>query len=220
MPLEGQDHSNRYSNRSSARSSRPPPSRLENVRVGLNSQFSGRSRVGTVRSQTPQSPKTPRPALGLRELPSTRLHIPYLTRTNSSRTSRNNSISSVSRRSTQSPLTPISSRPLTPNSFRQQTQQHSRDPSATSIPPPVRRTSTRRFVGVDPAELHLAELAQAGRRRRKRKPRSLERRCAPKIKNRHIRMKILSCFISGLVNYPLSKVDSTLLIGPSSSHSY
>jgi hypothetical protein len=204
MPLERQDHSSRYSNRSSARSSRPPPSRLENVRVGLNSLFTGRSRVGRVRveSQTPESPKTPRPALGLRELPSTRLHIPYLTRTNSSR---NNSISSVSRRSTQSPLTPISSRPLTPNSFRQQTQQHFRDPPATSIPPPVRRTSTRRFVGVDPAELHLAELAQAGRRRRKRKARSVERRCAPKIKNRHIRAKILSCFISGLVSHPLVK---------------
>jgi hypothetical protein len=201
MPLERQDHSSRYSGRSSARSSRPPPSRLENVRVGLNSLFTGRSRVGRVRSQTPESPKTPRPALGLRELPSTRLHIPYLTRTNSSRTSRNNSISSVSRRSTQSPLTPISSRPLTPNSFRQQTQQHSRDPSTTNIPPPVRRPSTRRFVGVDPAELHLAELAQAGRRRRKRKARNLERRCAPKIKNRHIRAKILGCFISGLVNY-------------------
>jgi hypothetical protein len=206
MPLERQDYSSRYSNRSSARSSRPPPSRLENVRVGLNSLFTGRSRVGRgrVESQTPESPKTPRPALGLRELPSTRLHIPYLTRTNSSRTSRNNSISSVSR-STQSPLTPISSRPLTPNSFRQQTQQHTRDPSATSIPPPVRWTSTRRFVGVDPAELHLAELAQAGRRRRKRKARSVERRCAPKIKNRHIRSKILSCFISGLVSYPLVK---------------
>ena len=209
MPLERQDHSSRYSNRSSAQSSRPRPSRLENVRVGLNSLFIGRSRVGRARVETETlvSPKTPRPTLGLRELPSTRLHIPYLTRTNSSRTSRNNSISSVSRRSTQSPPTPISSRPLTPNSFRQQAQHQTRDALATSIPPPVRRASTRRFVGVDPAELHLAELAQAGRRRRNRKTRGVERRCAPKIKNRHIRAKILSCFISGLVSYPLVNVD-------------
>jgi hypothetical protein len=199
MPLERQDYSSRYSGRPSARASRPPPSRLDNVRIGLNSLFTGRSRVGTVRSRTPESPKTPRPTLGLRELPSTRLHIPYLTRTNSSR---NNSISSISPRSTQSPLTPISSRPLTPNSFREQTQQHGRGASVGSIPPPVRRSSTR-FVGVDPAELHLAELARVGRRRRNRKARSSERRCAPKIQNRRIRWKILNCFISGLVNYQL-----------------
>jgi hypothetical protein len=57
-------------------------------------------------------------------------------------------------------------------------------------------------VGVDPAELHLAELAETGRRRRQRKARERERRCMPKIKNKKIRAKILSCFISGLVKIP------------------
>jgi len=174
---------------SASRPSRTVPSRLQNVRVGINQLFTGRSSVGLPRSRSPESPKTPRLALGLQNLPSTRINIPYLNRTSST----------SSDRSTRNPLTPFSSRPIIPGA-REQENQDARD---TTIPPPARRTSARRFVGVDPAEMHLAELAQAGRRRRRQKSRARHRhagrRCGPKIKNRKIRQKILSCFVSGIV---------------------
>jgi hypothetical protein len=182
---------------SASQPSRRASSRLENVRIGINQLFTGRSRVGLPRTQTPESPKTPRLALGLQNLPSTRINIPYLNRTSSTSSNRSTRPNVGVLRSARNPLTPFSSRPLTPRALRQETQ----DSTETAIPPPVGRSSTRRFIGVDPAELHLAELAHAGRRRRRQKSRNrhAERRCAPKIKNRKIRAKILSCFVSGLV---------------------
>lgn len=179
----------------SGRLSRPSPSsRLEGVRAGIHQLFSGRSAVGP-RSPTPDSPKSPRFVLGLPNLSTTRLNVPYLTRT-ASNPSRSNASPASSSQSAESPTTPISSRAITPNSLRQQIQQ----PAVPAIPTHIRQNYARRFVGVDPAEQHLAELAQAGRERRRRKRRHTERRCEPKIKNRKIRAKILSCFISGLVS--------------------
>jgi hypothetical protein len=195
---------------SSGRSSRPTQSsRLDGVRAGIHQLFSGRSTVGP-RSPTPDSPKSPRFVLGLPNLSTTRLNVPYLTRTASnpsrshSQRSHTSPVSSSSR-STEGPTTPISSRPITPNSLRQQIQQ----PTISAAPTHARQNSTRRFVGVDPAEQHLAELAQAGRERRRHKRRHrerAERTCGPKIKNRKIRSKILSCFISGLVS-PNARVN-------------
>jgi hypothetical protein len=182
--------------------SRSAPSSLQNVRVGINQLFTGRSTVGLPRSQSPESPKTPRLALGLQNLPSTRINIPYLNRTFSTSSDRSTRPNTAVPRTTRNPSTPFSSRPITPRGLQQET----RDSPDTTIPPPVRRSSGRRFVGVDPAELHLAELAQAGRRRRRQKSRArhrhrhAERRCAPKIKNRKIRQKIVSCFVSGIVS--------------------
>ena len=178
----------------STRSSRSvPSSRLDNMRTSIQQLFSGRSSVG--RPQSPESPKTPRPALGLQDLPSTRLVIPYLTRSASDSSRSAHSPTSSSPRS---PDTPISSRAITPNALRQQTEYN-----ISAIPPQVRRNSTRRFVGVDPAEQHLAQLAQDGRRRRQ-KSRKQSRKCGPKVKNPKIRSKIISCLISGMVRY-LSK---------------
>jgi hypothetical protein len=185
--------------RSSApRPSRPVPSRLQNVRVGINQLFTGRSRVGLPRSQSPESPKTPRLALGLQNLPSTRIHIPYLNRTSSTGSNRSTRPNTAVPRPSRNPLTSFTSRPITPRAL----QQEARVPSHTTIPPPIGRSSGRRFVGVDPAELHLAELAHVGRRRRRHKSRNrrADRRCGPKIKNRKIRQKILSCFVSGIVS--------------------
>jgi hypothetical protein len=187
----------------SDRPSRPSQSsRLDGVRAGIHQLFTGRSTVGP-RSPTPDSPKTPRFVLGLPNLSSTRLNVPYLSRTPSvprrSNTQRSNTTPTASSsQSPESPTTPISSRPITPNSLRQQVQQ----PAVSAVPYHVRNNSARRFVGVDPAEHHLAELAQAGRERRRHKRRHRERVCAPKIKNRKIRAKILSCFISGMVILP------------------
>ena len=198
MPPIRQNNSRRSP---SDRSSRPSQSsRLEGVRAGIHQLFTGRSTVGP-RSPTPDSPKTPRFVLGLPNLPTTRLNVPYLTRTPSvphrSNTQRSNNLPSASSHPAESHTTPISSRPITPNSLRQQIQQ----PAVSAVPSHVRHNSARRFVGVDPAEQHLAELAEAGRERRRHKRRCRERTCAPKIKNRKIRAKILSCFISGMVDF-------------------
>ncbi|KAH8687670.1 hypothetical protein BGZ60DRAFT_522319 [Tricladium varicosporioides] len=183
MPPVRQNPPRRLSSRDS---SRPASSRIEGIRTGINHLFTGRSRIGTPRSHTPESPKTPRLALGLGNLSSTRIVIPYLTRTNT-----NSSQSSQTPiRPQHTPHTSVSSRPIAPNPHQQQAP-------VSTIPPQIRHNGARRFRGVDPAETHLAELAEAGRRRRN-KVRSSERRCGPKIKNRKIRAKILTCFISGL----------------------
>ncbi len=172
---------------------RRPPTALDNVRNGIASLFSGYSRVGSGRerqSQVPESPKTPRLPHG--GLPSTRHIIPHLTRT-----STNPDLSPPARsRASQSRRLPFSSfrsHPATPH-----------DPSQEISPvrPIHRRYSTRRFVGVDPAEVQLAELAHSGRRRQSHKGRRGDIMCwmcAPKIKNKKIRAKILSCFVSGMV---------------------
>jgi hypothetical protein len=182
---------------SASRPPRPVPSRLQNVRVEINQLFTGRSSVLLPRSLSPESPKTPRLALGLQNLPSTRIHIPYLSRTSSTDSSRSTRPNTAVPRPARNPA-PFSSRPNTPRALQEETQ----NSPTTTIPTPVRRSSGRRFVGVDPAELHLAELAHVGRRRRRHKSRNrrAERRCGPKIKNRKIRQKILSCFVSGLVS--------------------
>ena len=170
-------------------------SRLGNVRSSVHQMFSGRSRVGTSpRNSIPESPKTPRVPLGLGRLPSTRLHIPYLSRSNTNSSHRSSSPLN-SPRSIRHPYTALDDRPATAQSVRQDAPQPP-VPAAQSEP---RHTSPRRFVGVDPAELHLAELAETGRRRRRRKSSRSERICLPKIKNKKIRAKLLSCFISGLV---------------------
>jgi hypothetical protein len=181
---------------SASRPIRPVPSRLQNVRVEINQLFSGRSSVRLPRSLSPESPKTPRLALGLQNLPSTRIHIPYLNRRSSTDSSRSTQPNTAVPRPARNP-TSFSSRPITPRALREEP----RNTPTTSIPPQVRRSSGRRFVG-DPAELHLAELAHVGRRRRRHKSRNrrAERRCGPKVKNRKIRQKILSCFVSGLVS--------------------
>jgi hypothetical protein len=176
------------------RRARTNPIKLQNVRRGINRLFSGQSRVGTTRNiadEVPESPKTPRLALGLHDLPSTRLHIPYLNRTRSNGSQDSRPSSQRSHRT----LTPTRSQSNLPITVRQQIQQ--RLPLPTESNEPQRSSSPRRFVGVDPAELQLAELAATGRRHRRVSKRI---RCMPQIKNRKIRGKILSCFISGIVS--------------------
>jgi hypothetical protein len=177
---------------------RRQPSRVEGIRTSINHLFSGRSRVGSQhRSHTPDSPKTPQLPLGLGNFSSTRLNIPYLSRSNSGSSIR------TPIRAEHSPRSPIfaqqAAAPLRRETRRipeNNTVVPSNLPQAHYNPP-----AARRFVGVGPEDDRLAQLAETGRRRRRNKPRSATRRCAPKIKNRKIRAKILSCFISGLVRH-------------------
>lgn len=174
-------------------SSRPdPPSRAGSRRTVIQNLFSGRSSVGRD-DPAPESPKTPRPFLRPQRLPSIRLVIPYLTRT-----PRNSATAEP----------PLSSRPITPNSLEQQTQQT--QPPISGIPPQVRQNSRGRFVGVDLEAQQLNNLVHNGRRptrrsRRNTSTQSDRHTCAPKIKNKMIRRKILTCIISGLVYYPESR---------------
>ena len=210
-------------------------SRLETARRGIQGLFTGRSSVGRPRRssiQVPESPKTPRPiptprpVLALRNMPTTRLAIPYISRSRSdarsysrsesrsysrteSRThSRTESThpavsSSPSPRSPHFDNIPPSSQPIRTDSWHRQVQQQ-------DISTPRhhgRQNSSQRFVGVDPAEQHLAQLAETGRRRRRNKHRTSksQRRCAPKMKNRKIRSKVLSCFVSAMVRFILKR---------------
>ncbi|KAM3071442.1 hypothetical protein ACMFMF_007913 [Clarireedia jacksonii] len=167
-------------------------SRLGDIRGGLHSLFSGRASSGETRSPTPESPKAPRlPGLG--GLPSTRIFIPGLT---SHRSSMRRSISSTApvlpqHEDPSLPPPPFNPRPA--SRFSQSTQL----PPISTIPPTVQRRSERRFIGVDPAEQHLADLVNDGRRRRRRKSHSRQK-CLPRIRNKKIRQKIVSSIVSGI----------------------
>lgn len=172
-------------------------SRLEEIRGGLNSLFSGRSSA-EARSPSPESPKAPR-LVGLSNLPSTRIHIPGLTISRSS-TRRNSAAAepTLPRHEERRPP-PVATR--SNSRLSQSTQLPAVSSPISTIPPRVRRRSERRFLSVDPAEQHLADLADRGRRRRGT-PRGTQesgRGCAPRLRNKRIRQKILHSLISGLV---------------------
>jgi hypothetical protein len=198
MPARGQHDLERLSSRDDSPARQP--SRVGGIRTSINHLFSGRSRVGIQeRGRTPDSPKTPRLPLGLGNFSSTRLHIPYLSRSDSTSSIR------TPIRAQHSAQSSVSSQAAAP--LRRETRRipQNQAPAPSSLPqahynPPT----TRRFVGVGPEDDRLAQLAEIGRRRRN-KPRSASRRCGPKVKNRKIRAKILSCFISGLVTQPTHK---------------
>ncbi|KAG9245181.1 hypothetical protein BJ878DRAFT_32658 [Calycina marina] len=204
---------NRSRGLSSTSSTRMPPSRLENVRIGVQGMFAGRSSVGRPRrgsAQTPESPKLPeplphaQPILELGSISSSRLELPYLdgSASQSSQTRPN----TRSQNTIPTPLFDVSAgmslyphsddSPITSDS-RQQGQQscHTRRPEQV-------RRSERRVVGADAAEQRLADLTHDARvRRHRRKGGRAESRwaqCGPKMKNRKILNKIFACFISGI----------------------
>ncbi|TGO42265.1 hypothetical protein BHYA_0010g00250 [Botrytis hyacinthi] len=171
-------------------------SRLEEIRGGLNSLFSGRSSA-EARSPSPESPKAPR-LVGLSNLPSTRIHIPGLIISRSS-TRRNSAAAepTLPRHEDRRPP-PVATR--SNSRLSQSAQLPAVSSPISTIPPRVRRRSERRFLSVDPAEQHLADLADRGRRRRGN-PRATQesgRGCAPRIRNKRIRQKIFHSLISGL----------------------
>jgi hypothetical protein len=213
MPARGQNDLERLSSRDDSLARQP--SRVAAIRTSINHLFSGRSRVGPLeRSRTPDSPKTPRLPLGLGNFSSTRLHIPYLSRSDSTSSIR------TPIRAQHSAHSSVSSEAAAP--LRRETRRIPEN--HTSAPPSPPRThynppASRRFVGVGPEDDRLAQLAEIGRRRRN-KSRNANRRCGPKVKNRKIRAKILSCFISGLVTCHAYRVTAQITNSDSSLHSF
>lgn len=149
-------------------------------------------------------PKTPRFHLGLPSLPSARFHLPSLSRT-STRDESTGSSSEMSEASAPDGLEPRASL----QQSRTDRFPAVAEPQATHVRPDSRSSSrTRRFFrGADPAEMHLAGLAEDGRRRRHRnrsgqpqaggKPKRFLY-CFPWIQSWRIRKQIVRCFVSGM----------------------
>ncbi|OTA90381.1 hypothetical protein M434DRAFT_369744 [Hypoxylon sp. CO27-5] len=169
--------------------------------------FTGRSRTGGQNQRNEDdgpeddSPKTPRFNLGLPNMPSTRLHLPSLTRTWT--------------RGSSGPTSPTHTQrlpepPIRPALSRTQTEQI----PVISEPAPSygidnsRGTDTgrSRYQGADPGETHLADAVNRRRRRRHHRSRRHEHNerpkrflfCFPWVKSRRIRSQILRCFVAGI----------------------
>ncbi|KAK2043222.1 hypothetical protein LZ31DRAFT_468696 [Colletotrichum somersetense] len=187
--------------------SRPRLRRLPGTRPSLSSRRRPDNGVQRLGDEESGQPKTPRFNLGLPALPGTRLHLPHLTRTwtagSNGPDSRPNSIQRLPNQGNETSADP--SLPRTGGA-----------PAApVAMPAPVARVSRsestgrrRMFSGPDPAEMHLAQMAQDGRRRRRHAHRRQhvnhdERHpkrfllCIPWPKSRRMRSQILRCFISG-----------------------
>jgi hypothetical protein len=69
-----------------------------------------------------------------------------------------------------------------------------------SLPLPVIQRSSRPFIGVDPEEQYLADLAARGRRRKSKRARGARRRrsCVLNFKDRKIRSKLIACYLSAI----------------------
>ncbi|KAK7995337.1 hypothetical protein PG990_014110, partial [Apiospora arundinis] len=182
-----------------------------------------------------ESPKSPRFNIHLTNMPSTRLHLPNLART-------------WTRGSSGPPTQPSSphdfgqqdggagprpsmqeARPR-PSMQQQQQQQQQAQPELLPVieePQPAhsrqgeqRSSFMRRFRGADPAEMHLADMADRGRQRSRRhhghsdgsasgrmdsdpstghQPPKRFLYCFPWVKSRRVRNQILRCFVSGML---------------------
>ncbi|KAI1204268.1 uncharacterized protein F4807DRAFT_465839 [Annulohypoxylon truncatum] len=176
--------------------SRPPLPALFTSRSRAERQDGGNQRTeGDIPED--DSPKTPRFNLGLPNLPSTRLHLPNLTRTWT-----RGSSGPASR--SQTPQPPSESAPQTPLPRIQVD-----GPPTVSEPPPAHEgpdMGRSRFRGADPGETHLVDMVDRGRRRRggqsrRHEPGERLKRflfCFPWIKSRRMRSYILRCFVSGI----------------------
>lgn len=176
-------HSRRQGTRAGSRAAQP--TRAENMRRGLRQLFTGTSVVE--RSTTSKGRKTHR-----QDFSTTSIRLPHLFRATTSPAILSTPSSAAS--NTPSPAhTPLTSRPITPNSLRdiQRTM---------SLPLPVTQRSNRPFVGVDPEEQYLADLAARGRRRQSKRARGARRRrsCVLNFKNRKVRSKVIACCLSAI----------------------
>ncbi|OLN81161.1 hypothetical protein CCHL11_09543 [Colletotrichum chlorophyti] len=187
--------------------SRPRTRRLPGTRPSLSSRR--RTSGGDMQrlENERESPKTPRFNLGLPTLPGTRLNLPHLTRTWTSGSngpeSRPSSAQQIQDRSNETPSVPSMMRagahPVAQVSSPAPAAQRSRAET---------RTRARRFTGPDPAEMQLAQMANEGRRRRRRADRNQQQDveghpkrfllCIPWVKSRRMRSQIFRCILSGI----------------------
>ncbi|KAI0880632.1 uncharacterized protein GGS22DRAFT_81252 [Annulohypoxylon maeteangense] len=176
--------------------SRPPLPSLFTSRSRMDRQ-DGRNQRTEGDIPEDDSPKTPRFNLGLPNMPSTRLHLPNLTRT----WTRGSSGPASPTQASQPPPEP------TPQLSLPRIQVE-RLP-AVSQPPPSHGgpdTGRSRYRGADPGETHLVDVVGRGRRQRHSQSRTHtpEQRpkkllfCFPWIKSRRMRSYILRCFVSGI----------------------
>lgn len=184
MPPSRQSASKKTSTRPSTR---PIPERTQRVRAGMRHMFAGRSTIGS-QSSPPESPKTPQVVLNQSNWSSTRLAIPYISRT---RTTPPSTAQNSAPASTANVQAQASSGPTAPERVRRQRAFH----AISVLSGQTRSNNGRGFV--DPADQHLAELAREGRRRR-HKSTDISRRRTTKAK-RKLRSKIVTCFVSGMV---------------------
>jgi hypothetical protein len=167
------------------------PTRTENMRRGLRQLFAGTSVVEMTTS--PEAPKTPRLELASQDFQSTRITLPHLSRAATAPATISRPNSTASPITPPSAHTPVSSRPITSNSLREMQR-------SMSLPQSETRSSSRQFVGVDPEEQYLADLAARGRRRQSKRARRCKGRhsCVVNFKDRKIRSKIIACCLSAI----------------------
>lgn len=182
-------HSGRQGTRSGSKAARP--TRTENIRKGLRQLFSGTSVVE--RTKAPEGRKTSRLELPTQDFSSTSITLPHLFRTTTAPATLTTPSSAPSTDTPSLAHAPLTSRPITPNSLRdiQRTM---------SLPLPVTQGSSRPFVGVDPEERYLADLAARGRRRQSKRARGARRRrsCVINFKDRKVRSKVIACCLSAI----------------------
>jgi hypothetical protein len=182
-------HSGRQGTRPGSRTARPI--RAENMRRGLRQLFTGTSVVE--RTTAPEGRKTLRLELPPQDFSSASITLPHLFRTATAPATLSTPSSAASPDAPFPAHTPIISRPITPNSLRdiQRTM---------SLPLPVTQGSSRPFVGVDPEEQYLADLAARGRRRQSKRARGARRRrsCVINFKERKVRSKVIACCLSAI----------------------
>ncbi|KAK8063478.1 hypothetical protein PG996_008130 [Apiospora saccharicola] len=201
--------------------------RLPRRRTGSNSTVGGaheppRAHADDIQPGQVESPKSPDFNINLTNMPSTRLHLPNLART-------------WTRGSSGPPTRPPSPQEVEQRggvrggdeprpSMQQQMDHPGRLPAIDEPQPAHTRPSEDRsnfmqhFRGADPAETHLANMADRGRQRTQRHARSdgsasgrnsdpalghdTPKRflfCFPWVKSRRVRNSILRCFVSGML---------------------
>jgi hypothetical protein len=182
-------HSERRGTRSDPRATRP--TRVENMRRGLRQLFTGTSVVE--RATLPEGRKTARLELSPQDFSSASITLPHPFRVTTAPATLSTPSSAASNDSPFPTHTPLTSRPITPNSLRDMQR-------AMSLPLPATQRSSRLFVGVDPEERYLADLAARGRRRQSKRTRGARRRrsCVLNFKDRKVRSKVIACCLSAI----------------------
>ncbi|KAI1136233.1 hypothetical protein F5Y05DRAFT_114985 [Hypoxylon sp. FL0543] len=177
--------------------SRPP---LPALFIGRSRPGGQNQRIGGERSED-DSPKTPRFNLGLPNMPSTRLHLPSLTRPRTRGSSRTTTSTHPERSSEHT------ARPEHPRTQTEQIPVISEPAPSYGIENSGGGDVGRsRFQGADPGETHLADAVDRRRQRRHGRFRRHEHDerpkrflfCFPWVRSRRIRSLILRCFVSGI----------------------